>query len=254
MSCDLAGLSVLVTRPREQADALCEAIEAARGRPVRLPAIEIEPPGDPERAAAVLGEADRADLLIFVSANAVRHAFELLPEILPETVRIAAVGRATARALDELGLAPDLVPADSFNTEGLLALPELQQMAGRQVIIVRGEGGRETLRETLEARGARVTYAEVYRRRCARRDTTNLERNWAALAEAVVVTSVEVLDCLWGMLGEAGRRQLCDTPLVVLSGRIADHARALGCRQVVVTARADDRAILDSLCALVDHS
>ncbi len=254
MSCDLAGLSVLVTRPREQADALCEAIEAARGRPVRLPAIEIEPPGDPERAAAVLAGADRVDLLIFVSANAARRAFDLLPEILPETVRIAAVGRATARALDELGLPPDLVPAERYDSEGLLALPELQRMAGRRVIIVRGEGGRETLRETLEARGARVDYAEVYRRRCARRDTTNLERNWSALAEVVVVTSVEVLDCLWGMLGNTGRRQLCDTPLVVLSRRIADHARQLGCRRVVVTARADDHAILDSLCALVNAS
>ena len=251
MTCHLQGLSVLVTRPREQADALCERIERAHGRPVRFPVLEIVPLPDLEPARRVLARAEEADLLIFISANAVRHAFPLLPEALPAGLQVAAVGQATARALAEIGLTPDLLPEGRFDSEGLLALPQLQEMTGKRVIIVRGEGGRETLRETLEARGAEVLYAELYRRRCSERSAASLVDQWDRMAQTVVVTSVAVFDCLWSLLGPAGQERLRQTPLVVLSERIARKARELGCRQVVVTGQADDDAILESLCALV---
>ncbi len=254
MECHLRGLSVLVTRPAGRSQTLCELIERARGRPVSFPAMEIVPPEDPERAARVLAQAASADLLIFVSANAVTHAFPLLPEILPAETAVAAVGGATARALEEAGLEPDLVPRERFDSEGLLALPQLQKMAGRRVIIVRGEGGREALREALEARGAAVVYAEVYRRRCARRSAANLVAQWDSLVEAAVVTSVAVFDCLWELLGEVGQEKLKETPLVVLSERIARHAAALGCRRLTVTRQAGDRAILEVLCQLVEEA
>ncbi len=252
MTCHLQGLSVLVTRPREQADALCERIEQAGGRPVRFPVMEIVPLEDLEPARRVLAQAEEADLMIFISANAVRHAFPLLPEVLPADLKVAAVGQATARALEELGLAPDLVPEGCFDSEGLLALPRLQEMSGRRVIIVRGEGGRETLRKKLEARGAEVVYAELYRRRCSERSAANLLAQWERMVQAVVVTSVAVFDCLWKLLGEEGQKSLRETPLVVLSERIANHARQLGCRQVAVTDQANDTSILESLCRLVE--
>ena len=252
MNCHLHGLSILVTRPREQSDALCQLIEEAHGRPVRFPVLEILPPEDPAVARRMLQEAATADLLIFVSANAVRHAFPLLPDVLPAGLGIAAVGGATARALEEAGLEPTLVPGERFDSEGLLALPELREMDGKRVIIVRGEGGRELLRRTLEERGARVDYAEVYRRRCAQRSSANLVASWRSLVQAVTVTSVEILDCLWSLLGEEGQARLRETPLVVLSERIAARARELGCRQVVVTERAGDHAILQALCKLAE--
>ena len=252
MSCHLHGLGVLVTRPREQSDALCERIEASHGRPVRFPVLEILPPADPGAARRVLAEAQRADLLVFVSANAVHHAYPLLPEVLPAGLDIAAVGRATAGALAEVGLEPTLVPGGRFDSEGLLALPGLQEMEGRRVIIVRGEGGREKLRQVLESRGAQVQYAEVYRRQCVQRSAANLVASWEQLAQAVTVTSVEILECLWQLLGEAGQELLRQTPLVVLSERIAARARALGCARVLVTEQAGERAILQCLCELVE--
>ena len=252
MSCHLQGLSVLVTRPAEQADALCELIEKAHGRPVRFPALEILPPADAGAATDLLQRAAEADLLIFVSANAVRRAFPLLPDVLPAGLAIAAVGRATARALEEVGLEPTLVPTQRFDSEGLLSLPGLQQMAGKRVLIVRGEGGRELLRQALEERGAEVAYAEVYRRRCASRSTANLAASWDRLVQAVTVTSVEILDCLWNLLDASGRERLRLTPLVVLSERIAARASELGCNRVQVTEQAGDRAILQALCKLVE--
>ena len=253
MSCHLHGLSVLVTRPAGQADVLCELIEQAHGRPVRFPAVEILSPEESGEAARVLASAAQAHLLVFVSANAVRHAFALLPEILPAGLEIAAVGRATAGALEALGLEPTLVPEGRYDSEGLLALPGLQEMNGRRVILVRGQGGRELLRRELEARGAEVVYAEVYRRQCARRSAANLVASWGELVQAVTVTSVAILECLWQLLDEEGKELLCKTPLVVLSERIAARARELGCEWVRVTEQAGDRAILQSLCKLVEN-
>ncbi|MGB5641316.1 MAG: uroporphyrinogen-III synthase, partial [Sedimenticolaceae bacterium] len=98
-TCNLAGLSVLVTRPEHQSEGLCDLIQSAHGRPVRFPALEILGPTDKKAARTQLEGIKRADLLIFVSANAVQYAFPLLPEQLPFDIDIAAVGRATAAAL-----------------------------------------------------------------------------------------------------------------------------------------------------------
>ncbi len=253
MSCDLAGMSVLGTRPAGQADGLCELIEKAHGRPVRFPAMEIVPL-DTEAARQVLADAASADLLIFISANAVTHAFPLLPDELPLNLPVAAIGEATARRLEEYGLPATLVPRGRFDSEGLLALPPLQDMRGRRVIILRGRGGREKLRTELQARGAEVHYAEVYERRLPRRGAANLLKGWNGLVDVVTVTSSEMLDNLMKLLGAEGAALLRQTPLVVLSERMAEHAYALGCRKIWVTEQAGDRGILQALCEIREES
>lgn len=245
--CDLAGLSVLVTRPTEQATSLSELIQAARGRPIGFPALEIRGPRDVPTARHELGLAARSDFLIFVSANAVRYAFGMLPDTLPARLRIAAVGQATAHALSKAGLDADLVPAQ-MDSEGLLALPALAQVAGRRILIVRGDGGREVLADTLRARGAEVHYAEVYRRQLPQRNPSNLIRHWDDMVDVVTVTSNQLLDNLFTLLGEEGGAMLRRTPLVVISQRMAEHALAHGCEQVHVAASAQDEAIIATLC------
>ncbi|RMG36923.1 MAG: uroporphyrinogen-III synthase [Gammaproteobacteria bacterium] len=250
--CNLQGLNVLVTRPAEQAAEFSELISAAHGRPVGFPALEILGPEDKHAVRRQLGALDRLDLLIFVSANAVRYAFPLLPDQIPLDLRIAAVGRATGRALEAVGLEPTLVPDASFDSEGLLALPALQHIEGWQILIVRGNGGRPLLGDTLRARGAQVDYAEVYRRRLPQRNPANLIANWERLVDVVTVTSVQILDNLFTLLGEAGSERLRATPLVVASERIAREAADRGCEQVLVAPSALDRDMLATLCGLVD--
>jgi uroporphyrinogen-III synthase len=249
--CDLGGLSVLVTRPTHQADALCAAVEAARGRPVRFPALEIRGPADKHAARAALRGASGADLLLFVSANAVQFAFPLLPEQLPAEIAIAAVGRATARALHETGLEPTLVP-ERMDSEGLLALPALQSVAGRSVYILRGNGGRELMAETLRERGAAVHQVEVYRRLRPERlaGAAKLVQNWASLVDVVIATSNAILDNLVALLGEVGVEKLRRTPLLVVSQRMLEHARGLGCADVSVAASASDADLLAALCRI----
>ena len=247
--CNLGGLNVLVTRPAEQAAGFAERISGAHGRPVSFPALEILGPPDKAAARARLAELDHIDVLIFVSANAVRYAFPLMPDHIPLDLQIAAVGSATARALEETGLEPTLLP-ERMDSEGLLALPRLQAVDGQCILIVRGSGGREALRTTLEERGARVDYAEVYRRQLPRRNPDNLIRGWDRLVDVVTATSVQILDNLFTLLGEEGSALLRQTPLVVASRRIAEHAAERGCASIWLADSALDRDMLQALCEL----
>lgn len=249
--CNLDGLSVLVTRPVHQADRLCALIEAAHGRPIRFPTLEILGPADKAATRDALVAARRCDLLIFVSTNAVDYAFPLMPDQLPADVGIAAVGRATAQALHRVGLAPTLVP-ERMDSDGLLALPGLQDMQGRLVLILRGNGGREHLADTLRERGAQVVQIEVYRRQTPQRKTAaaNLVQNWEQLVDVVLASSNAVLDNLFAMLGETGVPKLCRTPLVAVSQRMAAHAVERGCEMVHVANSACDEDVLVALCEL----
>ncbi len=240
---------MLVTRPAHQSEGLCSAIEGSRGRPVRFPTLEILGPRDKREARTQLTGASRADLLIFISANAVQYAFPLLPEQLPVDVDIAAVGSATARALTDAGLDPTLTP-DRMDSEGLLALPSLQNVAGKTVYILRGEGGRELLYDTLVERGALVQQVDVYRRQVPQRPagTNNLVQNWERLVDAVSATSNAILDNLFTLLGEPGAALIRGTPLVVVSQRMAEHAVELGCEVVYVASSARDADVLATLC------
>lgn len=245
--CALGGRGVLVTRPAGQAEPLCQLIEAAGGRPIRFPTIAIAPTTHPD-AAALLAEA--WDLMYFVSPNAVEQALALVPDgTWPRVSRLAAVGRGTARALAAGGRAPDLVPNERYESEALLAMPELAEPRGHRALIVRGEGGRGLFAETLAARGAEVHFAEVYRRVRPSVDPAPLLARWPDEVDLVMATSDEVLLNLAELLGPAGREQLLQTPLVVIAERTAETARALGFAVVRVAERAEDAAILRALCA-----
>jgi uroporphyrinogen-III synthase len=249
MACNLDGKGVLVTRAAHQASGLSGLIEANGGRAIPFPALAIGP--SPDRVAALDLLRQAWDLAIFISPNAVHYAVELLSGAKPRTQHIAAVGKATAQCLRDAGWPADLVPVGSFDSEGLLALPELKQMRGRQVLIVRGEGGRPLLGDSLRARGAKVGYAEVYRRLRPTTDPAPLLDRWHSDVDIVTATSAEVLDNLVAMLGAAGWPLLRETPLLVISERMAERASNLGFAQIVLASGADDSAVLNALCSWV---
>lgn len=251
LPCDLAGLGVLVTRPAHQAVGLCRLIAQCGGRPLVFPALEIAPPRAPEAARRLLQR--EWDLVIYTSPNAVQFTRSLSPTgRLPAASRVAAVGGGSARALAEAGLQPDLVP-ERFDSEGLLALPDLAQVAGRRILIVRGEGGRPLLGDTLAERGAEVNYAEVYRRARPEADAAPLLARWGRDVQAVTATSVEVLENLDSLLGGQGRGLLRDTPLLVISERMVEAAERLGFTRVLLATGAGDEAILNALCGLLEN-
>ncbi|MFA7592275.1 MAG: uroporphyrinogen-III synthase [Thiohalobacteraceae bacterium] len=241
----LAGRSILVTRPVHQAGELCRMIEVAGGRAVRFPVLDILPASDPTGVQAALARLGDYDLAIFVSTNAVSHTLAALtPRPWPPQVAVAAVGSATARALTAQGLEA-IHPPHEFTSEALLALPALQQMAGRRVLILRGDGGREHLRAALLARGARVDYLEVYRRAQSAADPTALLAEWRRGIDAVLLASGETLRQLQAIIGTLGEPLLRTATLVVAHARTAELARSLGAGgTIVVAADATDAAML----------
>ena len=241
-------LRLLVTRPAAQSTRLCALLEKAGYEAIRLPTIEILDPVNLHELETVSDELDSYDLVVFVSVNAVKKGVEFVLDRRewPEETGIATVGARSAEALLPYGLSTDYVPEHRFNSEALLALDELQDMAGQRVAIFRGNGGREYLYDVLTERGAEVDYVEVYRRACPVVDAdAMLALLQPGYLDYITVTSNETLQNLYDMAGAAGQPLLCELPLVVVSKRQSVLARQLGFRrEPQLAANACDEAIV----------
>jgi len=238
---------VLVTRPSGQEQGLCELLAAAGFSPVHVPALEITPVADSSTLDALNETLEQYQLAVFVSANAARHGLSgiLQRRTWPAQTAIATVGLATAAAVEALGLRVDLVPEHEYSSEGLLALPGLADMRDRRVVILRGTGGRERLRDELVARGAQVDYVEVYARSAPAQGAESLlELLQGNRLAAVTATSNETLQNLFDMAGPAGQPLLREIPLVLATGRQAALAARLGFQQgAVIAGHASDGAM-----------
>lgn len=218
----LANVGVLVTRSKHQASELAEAIENHGGTVIHYPVLEILPREDHAIANDASGLRD-PDIAIFVSPNAVHHGLAYAGE-----ARIATVGPATAAAIESAGRRVDIRPSAGYDSEHLLAEHELQHVDKCCVRIIRGNGGRELIAETLRNRGATVEYLPVYSRRaphCSTAEQDDLEQKWrAGEVDVVTVMSVESLRNLVSILPEWCRSKLRDTPLVTPAVRVIQEA------------------------------
>jgi len=247
----LAGVGVLITRPAHQAAHLAQLIEQAGGVAIRFPTIEIAPPVDLDPLLAIFGRLAEYDLAIFISPNAVEQTFSWLRAAKrewPSNLPVACVGRTTAAAVEKQGLHAT-VPSERYDSEALLGLSLLQNVAHKQAVIFRGDGGRELLGDTLRQRGAAVTYAQCYRRIRPHADAETLIDTWRrGEIQVVSVTSTEGLRNLHALLGETGRGWLYATPVVVLSEAQAATCRELGGEAAIMIATAaTDEAILEAV-------
>lgn len=245
----LAGRGIVVTRPREQAGGLAARIEAAGGRAFVYPAIEIRDLPDPRAALDVIARLETFDVAVFVSPTAVRKAFGLMGKrAWPTRVRAAGVGAATRAALQAAGVASAFAPEERADSEALLELPELADVAGRRIAVFRGEGGREALASGLKERGASVEYAECYRRARPDTDLAPLLAAWRrGEVHAVTVSSSEGLRNFAELLG-AGKGLLEALPLIVPHERVAGEARRAGATRVRVAGPTNDE-MLEGLVA-----
>ncbi len=220
----LAGAGVLLTRPRHQAGELAAAIAAAGGRVIDFPVMDIV--GRDRRAVeADLDSVGESDIVIFVSANAVRHGLSAARG----GARLAAIGAATAAALEAAGRRVDILPVAGFDSEALLAEPALVAVGGRRILIVRGNGGRELLGDTLRQRGARVDYLAVYERRPHCPDDAALAAVTREFATGgigfVIAMSVQSFEFLLELLPGTCRRALPAARLVTPSARVLKTAQ-----------------------------
>jgi uroporphyrinogen-III synthase len=239
----LSGKAIVVTRPAHQAARQAELIRAAGGRAILFPVIEIVEVEDLQPLLALIDRLDEFDFAIFISPNAVNKAMNLIKarRALPPHLKLAAIGRGGVRELKHFGITSVMAPAARFDSEALLELPALRDIAGKRIVIFRGDGGRELLGDTLAARGAAIEYAECYRRGRPQLDAAPLLKAWARNElHAVISTSSEGLHNLFDLVGKLGQTWLRKTPLFVPHPRIEQTARELGVATVVLTAQGDE--------------
>ena len=220
----LRGRRVLVTRPQSRAEGFVRKLWALGAEPVVLPVIELLPPEDwtpVDRALRALKEG-AYDWVIFTSANGVRFALERLRRLelgvgALKGARLAAIGPATAQALEREGLEIAFMPQE-FVAE---AIAEGLDAKERRVLLLRADVARRDLRELLQAQGARVEEVPVYRTRPARLEP---ERVREALRDVDVVTftSGSTVYALLDLLGD--QRELLDGVIVACIGPITARA------------------------------
>lgn len=244
----LDGITVVVTRPAAQAERFIDLVRAAGGRCIAYPTLRIE---RLELDAGTLGlvRARPWDWAVFTSANAVEFGLGQLPT--PLARRHAAIGRATARALAGRGVTVAARP-DNASSEGLLELPEFADLAACRLLLVKGSGGRELLRDSARARGAEVLELEVYRRSVARPTPSAVARLHAALSSddplVIAATSVETLESLLEQVAATDGPALRSRTLLVPGARVAAAAAGRGWQGAIIEAGgAEDEIMLTAL-------
>ena len=236
----LAGRHIVITRPLGQAHQLEALIKQASGTTVLFPLLAITALENYSAFDETIAQLDQFDWAIFISSNAVQNSLpRLLKQKIPTHLRFAAIGPKTAADLATFGIQNTLTPAHRFDSEALLALPEMQAMKNKKVMIFRGVGGREVLADTLKIRGATVSFAESYRRINPQQNLTPLSQLAAQnKLDAMVVTSSEAMRYLLNMADDA--TWLKNVKLCVNHERIAEEARARGLDVCVAVAPGDE--------------
>jgi len=244
----LAGRSIVVTRPAGQADGLCAALAELGAEPLRFPLLTIDAVADPGPLQAVAARLADFSLAFFVSPNAVSFALDAMLPVAPwpPGLRVATVGKGSEAALAARGFDRVIAPQDGFDSESVLALPDFQAaaVAGRRVLILRGDGGRDLLGDTLAARGAVVEYLTCYHRGGPPGDPAPLiARARAGRLDALTLTSSEGVAHLLALPAAGVLRQL---PVFVPHPRIAAAARDGGFGRIIATGPGD-AGLIDGL-------
>jgi uroporphyrinogen-III synthase len=251
---DQIASQVVITRPLAQADALMRRVLALGRDAVIFPLLEIQALPDPTPLQAALRDLGKYALIAFVSPNAIDAAFAVRPDW-PHDIPLAVVGEGSRLRLAMHGVtagnATIFSPPDNARTDSqtLLAELDLAALQGRQVLIIRGETGREFLRDALCAANVQVATVAAYRRmapalneerRGELKRLLHCQNDW-------LVTSSEALRILMNMvaqLDEAGSvAKMQQQRIVVPHVRIAETARLLGFDNIMLTRSGDDGLI-----------
>lgn len=243
---------IWLTRPRFQVEALKARLETAGARVEHLPMFEIRPLDYSQAIRNTVLQLDQYELVFFISTNAAKLGLDCFLHFwpqLPVGQHYFAVGPSTAEVLEQEGLLVHY-PRERMSSEALLAIPELAAIDGKNALICRGVGGRETLAQGLRDKGARVTYLELYERAVPDYPQAQVEQLIATgQPDAIVVTSSEALVNLEKVLGSLWP-PLYDSPLLVSSERIAEDARNSGFQQITTMTGASDPCIMAAIDSL----
>lgn len=253
-------MNILVTRPDERGQALAEALNAQGIFALHQPLFTLEKGRELPILSTVLSQLNAGDAVFAVSKNAVDFATETLAQTgfhFRADLHYFAVGQSTAAYFSAKAEQAVKYPLQSENSEGLLALPELQQMAGKNLIILRAENGRELVAQTMVERGAIVQNIECYRREPL---VDNVPEKISLAkrvgVDTILATSGEILSLLCEQTAVADQEWLRQCRLIVVGKRIAHLAQELGWAKetIFIVPKADNQTLLEAILNTNFHS
>ncbi|RRC97421.1 uroporphyrinogen-III synthase [Amphritea balenae] len=250
---------ILVTRPVAQAAGQSELLRQQGANPVELPLLEIIPTAEDDSGYPLLKsrvmDLDLYHKIIFISANAVIQGMELIDQFWPQLpigIEWLAIGQQTANKLADYGIAAQQ-PEQGYDSESLLQLEQLQHVENQRILIMRGQGGRTTLAEQLEQRGAKVEYADLYQRRAPDYTSEQISSTIGTdMPAGILLTSGEALSNFTDLIGQYSLQQLLCCLIVVPSERIARIAKDLGYTRVIIAKGPDNRSMAETVLSNID--
>lgn len=240
-----SGALVLITRPAGKADNLLASLDDAGIAYTYQPLITTQ---QVQLKAKDIQLLQQAELIIFVSVSAVTSLQHQLQQV-PFNCPVIAVGETTASVLSRWLHCEVVVPEDQ-RSEGILALPQLQQVQDKLIVIVRGNSGRELMKQTLQGRGANIRYVQSYSRVPLPLDGKMLCWQWQEQQiRCIVVTSNEILQQLFALAPIEQHSWLQHQYWIMVSPRMRDNALALGimAEKIILADNANDQALLAAI-------
>ena len=242
----LAGWYVISLRPSGGHAPVRRAAAALGARVLPVSTLKLVPVDAGPALAAALS----CPMVVFTSPASVQFAQGPQPLPARRGQRWLAVGSGTAAALRRAGIRDASVPAGRADSEGLLALDDLQSLPGVDVGLVTAPGGRGLIGETLARRGARLHVAEVYRRVAIAPSPARVRRlESLPEASALLVSSAEAFQGLWSRLPTAARLRLAARPVVASSPRLAAMLASQGFAAILLADGATPSRLLAALAA-----
>lgn len=244
-SVSIKPLPVLVTRPASQAEEICPLLEALGCEVIRQPLLKIEPVDETPKIKSQFMDIDLFDAVIAISRNAAEMGLSTMDQYWPQWplgIDWIAIGPVTAEVMTKAGLDVK-IPAEKFDSEGALEMPELTDVTGKKILIWRGVGGRETLASTLRDRGAEVIYAELYQRLVPEYS----EEEWLQVLvpkPLLLVSSGQGLEAIASQQPKIAERV---RGIIAPSRRVAELAGSLGFEKIQIAGSAQD---IDMLAAV----
>lgn len=245
-------MNVLVTRPDQRGQQLVELLAEKQIFALHQPLFSVASGKDLPQLPSAIARLNSSDYVFAVSKNAVDFAYETLKETgfhWRSDLHYFAVGQGTAQYFCALIEQQVIYPIESENSEGLLALPQMQELADRNVLILRADSGRELFPEQAQLRGAQVQILECYQRIIASDLSEQISLAKRIGIDVIVITSGESLLTLFEQTAESDRNWLFECRLVVVGQRIAKLAMRLGWapEHIQISEKADNQSLLKLL-------
>ncbi|MCE0558001.1 uroporphyrinogen-III synthase [Motilimonas sp. E26] len=246
----MRSLRILVTRPQRHQQPLIDALEQQGWFAIGQPLLEISTSPDIESLAMSQHELDNFQFIIAISDNAVRYANSYLKRHhlnWPRQARYLAVGKNTADCWHQLAQINACYP-ESADSEGLIAMPALQAIDQRRILILKGNAGRDLIASSLQKAGAKVTEVSTYQRQPIPLNQAETLTKWQQNhINSVIITSGEILTALINVVPNCERNWLFKLNLIVISHRIAKLAREAGFIKVWIAQGASQSALIQCL-------